>query len=66
MIGKALGHYQIAGQIGKGGMDEVFGAMPADRIKFGHAMPLFRLMLLILPALIWMNGGCRRSFRKDC
>ena len=26
MIGKTLGHYQIAGQLGKGGMGEVFQA----------------------------------------
>ncbi len=26
MIGKTLGHYQITGQLGKGGMGEVFQA----------------------------------------
>jgi len=26
MVGKTLGHYQITGQIGKGGMGEVFQA----------------------------------------
>jgi len=35
MIGKALAHYEITGQLGKGGMGEVYREMLVGQIKRG-------------------------------